>query len=253
MTWIGWNMPRHYNHAPIVEAIIDLRTAWPQALSQDTIASFAESVKDQFPIVNDITRVSMDFRGNEQGVGEFNSQQDKVGLRLASDRGDRVLQLQPTVFTYSHLPPYSDWVTFRDEARPLWLSYAKMTQGSLVTRLAVRVINKLRLPVSIADLPRYSNLLACLPRGIPSTPEGFFTQMQLNGSAWASNCQVLLNAGALPQPDGKVELLLDFDIFVNAPHASDSPQLWEILDKLSTAKDDLFEGCITEETRELIA
>lgn len=246
-------MPRHYKHAPIVEAIIDLRIVRPEGLSPDAVVSFAESLKDQFPTVKDITMVTMGFHGKGPGEGEFSSQQGKIGLRLENERGDRVLQLQPVAFTYSHLPPYSDWVTFRNETKPLWLSYVAMTQVRSVTRLAVRVINKLRLPVSIANLPRYSKLLACLPEGIPGTPEGFFTQMQISGSPWASDCQVLVNAGAMPQSDGKVELLLDFDIFVNATHGSDSPEIWEILNKLNAAKDDLFEGCITDDTRELIA
>ena len=246
-------MPRHYDHAPIVEAIIDFRLVRPDGFSRDAILPFAESLKDRFPKVGDIAMVQMGFHGREQGGSEFTSQQDKIGLRLENGNGSRVLQLQPVVFTYSHLPPYSDWATFRNEARPLWLSYAEMTQGEQITRLAVRVINKLLLPVSITELPRYSKLLACLPAGIPSSPEGFFTQMQLDGNAWASNSRILVNAGAMPQADGKVELLLDFDIFVNSTYESTSPEIWEILDKLSNAKDDLFEGCITDDTRELIA
>jgi uncharacterized protein (TIGR04255 family) len=127
-----------------------------------------------------------------------------------------------------------------------------MTEGRQVTRIAVRVINKLRLPTAVSGLHRYSKLLVSLPEGIPSSPEGFFTQMQLNGSAWANDCRILVNAGAMPQADGKTELLLDFDIFVHATYDSTSIEIWEILDKLSSAKDELFEGCITDDTRELI-
>jgi uncharacterized protein (TIGR04255 family) len=247
-------MPRHYDHAPIVEAIIDLRVARPGAVSLETLKSISESLKSQFPKVTDISMVSMGFHQLlQKGKGEFSSQQERVGFRLENGLGNRVLQIQRLGFTYSHLPPYSEWVTFREEAKPLWATYLAATKIPHVARVAVRVINKLRLPTSTADLSRYSNLVATLPQGIPGVPETFFTQMQMSGSAWADGARVLVNAGAVPQADGKAELLLDFDIFVEATRDASSPEIWDVLDKLSTAKDDLFEACITNDTRKLIA
>jgi uncharacterized protein (TIGR04255 family) len=246
-------MPQHYNHAPIVEAIIDLRAALPDDTALRALNSFSESLSDQFPTVKEITAVSMGFHKEERSEGQFHSRLEKVGLRLDNARGDRVLQVQRLGFTYSHLAPYSDWITFREEAKILWSRYIEANGISQVTRLAVRVINKVRLPTAIADLSRYSSLLAHLPKDIPSTPETFFIQMQLNGDAWVNGSRVLVNAGAAPQPDAQLELLLDFDLFVEATKAAASPEIWEILDKLSAAKDDLFEACITDDTRKLIA
>jgi uncharacterized protein (TIGR04255 family) len=244
---------RHYNHAPIVEAIIDLRAALPDDAGLRSFTSFSESLRDQFSTVQEINAVVMAFRKEEHSEGQFNSRQEKVGLRLDNARGDRVLQVQRSGFTYSHMAPYSDWVTFREEAKALWARYIQTNGISQVTRLAVRVINKVKLPTSIAELSRYSNLLPHPPKAIPSTPEAFFTQMQLNGGAWVDGSHVLVNAGAAPLADGTLELLLDFDLFVEATKAAAAPEIWEILDRLSTAKDDLFEACITDATRELIA
>jgi uncharacterized protein (TIGR04255 family) len=195
----------------------------------------------------------MAYRKEAHTEGQFESHGEKVGLRLDNARRDRVLQVQRSGFTYSHLAPYSNWDTFRDEAKALWSRYIESNGINEVTRLAVRVINKVPLPISMAELSRYSNLRPDLPKAIQSAPEAFFTQMQLNGDAWVAASRALVNAGAAPQPNGNLELLLDFDLFVEASKAAASPEIWEILDKLSAAKDDLFEACITDETRELIA
>jgi uncharacterized protein (TIGR04255 family) len=164
-----------------------------------------------------------------------------------------VLQVQRAGFTYSHLPPYSNWVSFRDEAKPLWSRYLAASNIAQISRLAVRVINKIQLPTSVTGLSRYSHLLPQVPRGIPGGPQAFFSQIQLGGEAWAEGARVVVNAGAVSQPDDKVELLLDFDIFVEATKESDSPEIWAVLDRLNVAKDDLFEACVTDATRELIA
>jgi uncharacterized protein (TIGR04255 family) len=245
-------MSRHYTNAPIVEAIIDLRIAQPSGVDLQVLKSFSDLMKDQFPTTKEISSVTMGFQHLKQGSeGQFLTQQ--VGLRLENNRGDRVLQVQRIGFTYSHLAPYSNWNSFRDEAKALWSRYLAATGIAAVTRLAVRVINRLHIPAPIAELSRYSNLVARLPDGIPTHPDAFFTQVQLNGSTWADGCSVLVDAGAVPQTEGKVELLFDFDIFVEATKDASSNELWQLLDKLSAAKDDLFEACITDKTRELIA
>jgi uncharacterized protein (TIGR04255 family) len=246
-------MPRHYKRAPIVEAIIDLKAPLPESMSLDVVKSYAASLKDQFADAKPISMVTMGFRPTSDSKGEFHTGQTDVGLRLESLDHARVLQVQRSGFTYSHLPPYSDWATFRAEAAALWLRYIGFTGVDHVSRLAVRVINKIPIGGSMQEASRYMKLGVLTPDGVPSSPERFFTQLQVDGSRWADGCRVLINAGASPQPDGKVEVLLDFDIFVEGAKNSDQEELWNILDRLSAAKDELFEACITDATRELIA
>ena len=154
--------------------------------------------------------------------------------------------------TYSHLAPYSDWETFRQEARGLWATYVKHTKLPAVGRIAVRVINKLTVAGTMAVVPTYSNLQLALPADLKQGTETFFTQFQLDGAAWTDGCRAVVNAGAVPQPGGQLELLWDFDLFVESVKSATSGEIWEILNRLSVGKDALFEACITDSTRELI-
>jgi uncharacterized protein (TIGR04255 family) len=247
-------MTRHYDRAPIVEAIIDLRVALPVDSTVEIFDTLAIGLNDSFPTRKVIQALSMGFHQSADGKGDgtFESSSTKAGLRLETADGKRVLQLQLGGFTYSHLPPYSDWSTFRGEARPLWFKYLAATKASQVIRAAVRVINKIPISGVLADLPRYSNLCLKLPEDLNARPDAFFTQFQMDGARWAEGCRVLVNSGAAPRPDGKLEFLLDFDIFVDDPRDAASEETWALLDKLSEAKDALFEACITDSVRELI-
>lgn len=245
-------MPRHYNHAPIVEAIIDLKGSLLPAVGMDALSTYAAALKARFPVSKPIAMVTMGFEQLAADKSQFHTDQSQVGLRLETADSSRVLQIQRSGFTYSHLAPYSDWITFRDEAKELWSRYLEATRVDRVTRLAVRVINKLAINGPVSMLPKYVNLRIQTPDGIPAFPDRFFAQLHIDGARWAEGCRVLVNAGAVPQVDAKLEVLLDFDIFVETTKPAGSFEIWEILDKLSVAKDDLFEACITDDTRELI-
>src|SRR6266581_3880245 len=103
-------MPRHYPHAPIVEAVIDLQTQ-PGPDVDDRLRSFRTELTSGFPIAAPIHafEVSVGFTGQEGSDPQTQSEgrTEQVGWRLSNDR--RVLQFQRRGFTYSHLAPYTDW------------------------------------------------------------------------------------------------------------------------------------------------
>ena len=243
----------HYNHAPIVEAIIDLRAAPGTEIDIATLSALADSLERDLPSRQYILSLTMGFQKTVVAAdAEFNSAQQRVGIRLDSANKQRVLQLKIDGMTYSHLAPYSDWETFREEAKAFWVAYVEGTKLERVGRIAVRVINKLPVTGTLAVVPTYSNLRLKLPDDLDQAQETFFTQFLLNGARWADGCHAVVNAGAVPQPEGRLELLWDFDIFVDSAKSAASAEIWEILNQLSVGKDELFEACITDSTRELI-
>ena len=59
-------------------------------------------------------------------------------------------------------------------------------------------------------------------------------------------------AGDGDQGDG-VSVRLDFDLFAPTDLAVDSEEVWERLDAFRVRKNEVFEACITDHTRNLIA
>lgn len=245
-------MRRHYTRAPIAEAVIDLRVESPPSAAISAFDPLVESLSDKFPIRGAIRTVHLGVMALPENAPQFQAGHHDVGIRLDSAAKDRVLQLQLAGFTYSHLPQYTSWPTFRDEARELWDRYLNATGAKLVTRTAVRVINRLLLPGPTVDPSMYSNLGIREPDNLGLNPQSFIAQLQTSANERVEGGQVIINFGLTPAPDQKFELLLDFDVFVEGQRASESPDLWSLLDRLSDIKDDIFESCITDETRSLI-
>ena len=244
------NMTRHYNRAPIAEAVIDLRVEWPADAPADVFERVAEQLKARLPKSTPVRAVEMGFHQAAGQEPSFVTGAQVVGQRLDSASGDRVLQIQRAGFSYSHLPPYSDWDTFSAEAGKLWQAYVDAAGIKTVIRAAVRVINKIVLPGSLQDFPKYTNLHPQIPAGMLSAPDAYFLQLQSAGAVEGS--RVILNSGRTRLPDDKWEFLLDFDLFTDCAIDARSKEIWTLLKGLSDAKNDLFEACITNDFRRLI-
>jgi len=241
----------HYDRAPIAEAIIDLRVEWPSNSPEDALDSLADRVKSRFPKNEPINSIMMGFAvPQDQKDVSFSHTTTLVGRRLDSSDGKRVLQVQRAGFTYSHLPQYSDWEHFSAEAQELWRAFVEAAKIEVVTRAAVRVVNKIALPGTPQDLQKYTHLVPQVPAGLPALDGPYFVQMQGNGKIDGS--QVIINSGRVQTPGIGLEFLLDFDLFVEQRFDARSTEIWSLLKRLSDEKNSLFEACITDDFRKLI-
>jgi uncharacterized protein (TIGR04255 family) len=147
----------HYTRAPIAEAIIDIRVANPGEVALSAVTEGAETLKEEFPSRLPIQQLQMGFLAdaNNPGSSSFTNNQELLGWRLVSKDQDRILQLQRIGFSYSHLPPYSDWESFSSEARRYWSTFRKALGAGNVSRIAVRVINKIPVPKAQVDISKY--------------------------------------------------------------------------------------------------
>lgn len=245
-------MSRHYTKAPITEAVINLQIGGASPADLSLLEAVAARMPE-YPKRTRILGIQMGFSGANSDQPEFHSSHEPIGVRLETSTSSRVLQLQKQMFVFSHMPPYSSWNQFRSEAQNLWTMYRDVLKPQFVSRLAVRVINKLNLPGPMEQLERFSNLLPHLPQKIPVHADTFFMQFQLPQPHITERARALINVASSVQSNWGCEFLLDFDLFTEGQFEPDDDALWSLLDKLSEGKNDLFEACITDETRKLIA
>jgi uncharacterized protein (TIGR04255 family) len=77
------------------------------------------------------------------------------GFRFERADARRVMQTKLDGFSYSALAPYDEWEGFRPEAKHLWKLYRDICHPIRVTRVAVRYINRIDIPLKNSD-PRSS-------------------------------------------------------------------------------------------------
>jgi uncharacterized protein (TIGR04255 family) len=245
-------MPRHYDHAPIVEAILDIQVKVATSPDQSAFAQLSKELSSNFSQAMDLSQVRLNVGVPSAGTApSFAHTVVVAGLRLASSQNDRVLQLLPRGMTYSHLQPYSNWDIFRSEAVPLWQRYVEVMRPEAVTRVALRYINRIWIPEQRFELSDYFHLDITLPPTIPQDMSAFFTQIQLPQTDIGPDLMAVINfSTAGRREDDAQGIVLDLDVFA-ARVLTPSLEVFSLLDLLRDRKNALFEACITDKAREL--
>lgn len=246
---------RRYKNAPITEAVIEIRVQPDGPKAPSDLQQLGEELKRQFPKQAPMQLVRLGVTvppGAPAGAPFKEVSSQHVGLRLSSADDRRVLQIRGNGLAYSHLAPYTDWPTFRGEARPLWDRYRKLCPTAKLTRCALRYINRVDIPGVKIEVPDYFRLYPEVPDDLPQHD---VVSMTLNVQIPQQDldCMATINQGLVdpPRPD-VISVLLDIDIFRLGIEKWEDTQVWEFLEKLRVRKNELFEGCITDRTRELI-
>jgi len=244
----------HYKRAPIVEAIIDFKVGFDDRPSISALSKLAKSNAAGFRMPQEVRRQSIGIRGAKGGKPSVALRaQETQGFRLTSKSGERVLTVRADGFSYSHMAPYSNWEKFQEEAKEHWTKYRDSLKPKVIHRYAVRYINRFVLGESPLDTNQYFNIGAEVPRDVPHSIEKFFIQLLIPQNDIGSNVKALINIGpGESEPDGRLSIMLDFDVFATDEIDPMSESIWEKLELLRDRKNLLFEQSITDKIRELI-
>jgi uncharacterized protein (TIGR04255 family) len=240
---------RHYSKAPITEALIALNVKLPEETPVSALELCGNDEGLRYP---DKKKFNLAIGRMELGE-EFSTSATTrhTGFVFANADKKQVFQVRLDGFTFSRLAPYERWETLRDEARRLWGIYRRIAKPVTVERLAVRYINRLDFPLPLLEMKDYLRTVPEIAPDLPQGLAGFF--MQLNIPQPDIDSTLLLNETIIepPGPD-RVSIVLDIDLFRAAQVPSDEEEMWAFFEKLHMRKNEIFEACITDRTRELI-
>lgn len=245
---------RYYPNAPIVEAVIELRVDRPPGDVQAALTEAAERVKERFPQRQALMRMQMGIAAtSDGGIQSLAPKREPQGWKLLSERSDRILQLKPDGVVYSHMPRYSRWETFSQEARSEWAAYVEATLPRRVTRLGLRYVNRLPLPSGAIRLEDFLNVH-------PQCPDDFgplsslILQIQVRQPMIGPKAMASIAVASEPITDPAVNpMVLDIDVFTEIDLSPTDPEIWELFERMRLSKNLLFETAITDNTRKLIA
>ena len=245
----------HYAKAPLTEALIDVRVAVPDELGLTELAKIRVGEEERYPNESRAFKLTSHVEINaEQASSSTAARQVQVGFVYRSADGLQVCQVRLDGFTFSRLAPYDRWETLRDEARRLWSLYRQAVQPQKITRVAVRYINRLDLPVPKEEGLDFKVYLRTGPEVSPVLPQGlsgFFMQMQMPQQDLQAHL-VLTEAMVPPSGPDVASVLLDIDLFREVDVPQDEDGLWALFETFRQRKNTTFEGCITDRLREMI-
>lgn len=256
----NWDVPasvrldRHYEHAPITEAIIEFSCD----LSADVTLQDLTRAVDQEVFIPSGAAVMISGRievGPEGIKGDTSGEQ--IGHVFRRGDGLRLIQSRLNGFAYSSLAPYDRWEAFSSEAWQHWLKYRDIARPTNVSRVGVRFINKIDIPQASIEIKDYLRTAVDVSPYLPQVTEQYFLQVVVPLLSFDASATITSTVAPPTSPD-TTSLILDIDtwrrldVSVEADN-SDSERLRDVLDDLRMAKNFVFEACITDATRGLIS
>lgn len=253
-----WDVPqqvqagRHYDRAPITEAIIEVTCALDPNVTLEDLAHVVDpdafSASPAFAISGRIDITPEGIKGDTSG--------EKIGHVFRRHDGKRMVQSRLNGFAYSFMAPYSNWESFSAEAWQQWEAYRAIAHPTRASRLGVRYINKIDVPQPTIEIKDYLRTAIDVSPYLPQLTSRYFLQVVvplLNFDSVATITSTMVP----PPSEEQTSLILDIDAWqeVDISFAANAGEerLREALNDLHDAKNYVFEACITDATRGLIS
>lgn len=243
-------MGQPYKRAPITEAVIEVRFQTP--LPPQDVARVKDVHAKDFPGLNNISETLF---AQMENAGAPVIQHHHVGFRMNNADSTDIISITTGAFAYSRLAPYNGWDTFSASALEAYRKLRKAIQYVPLQRLGLRYINRIdiRLPAPGAPL-KIEDYLKVEPR-FPSEKLSHLQSfvMQTIHQLEEIGCLVTINVASAEAPFAPgIALILDIDIGRNISVPQRVEDIEALLGAMRVEKNQIFELCITDNTRELI-
>jgi len=240
-----------FPNAPITEALLDIRVQLPREIDLKKLEVFHENIKSRFPDKKQRISFETGFQlSPEKPPVPLPASGGVYGYMFSSPNEKKVVQTRLDGFTFNKLKPYENWERFFSEAQELWALYLKIANPEKVTRIALRYINRIEIPLPIKDFKEY---ILTIPEIAPNLPQGIarlFMQISIPNHETQATA-IVTEAMESTADIQKLPFILDIDVFQETLSSADEPEIWERFKKLRVFKNDIFFKSITEKTKEL--
>ncbi len=239
--------PRHLRNAPITEALFDFRVKARIDFRNEEFLPLQAQLADRFPKMEDRHRMQAIFEV-EGGKGRPPViQKSPHGYFFKSEDEKTVVQFRVDGFTLNRLRPYTSWDELFPLVIDLWRLYCTTARPEVITRLAVRYINRIPLPPGPIRTETYLRAGPTIPQELPQHISSFLTRVTIHDldADIAAHVAQALEVDVSRQQS---IVILDIDAFRQGEVAVGDTAVEETLNRLRKFKNLIFFSSLTEET-----
>jgi uncharacterized protein (TIGR04255 family) len=240
-----------YPHAPIIEALLDIRAQLPNEVELTQLENYHNQIKDRFPEKKQ--RVSIEVKAGVQIASitetSLSTSGGPDGFFFRSPNERKIVQARLDGFTFNKLKPYENWELFSSEAKNLWNIFCQVANPIKITRVALRYINKIFFPLPMKDFKEY---ILTIPEVAPNLPQGL---TQLFARLWIPKPEIealaiITETMEEPNQDQKLPFIFDIDVFKGIDY-SEPDRIWKDFEELRQFKNEVFFNSLTEKAKEM--
>ena len=236
---------------PVQEAILDFRVKLPSAFNVEAFQLLHPQFSPEYPKIKERRTVQHRIHAEEEGLSSYN--RESLGVQgftfLSADEKDLV-QFRKDGFTYNRLAPYTSWEAVFTEASRFWRIYCSTTNPEEVSRVAVRYINRLRLPQPVKEFGEYFTAHPTTPAASQTIITGFVSRVTVYNPASRLKAHII-QALESPSDLGFIPVLLDIDVFDEELTSFGPIEVLSRFQDLRNLKNELFFKSITAKAKEL--
>ncbi|MFN0315886.1 MAG: TIGR04255 family protein [Burkholderiales bacterium] len=236
----------HLPHAPIVEAVIDIRARSLVVLEEAVLRPQLETKLAGYLFLDSIQHFQIHHEARLQAdapVSQIVPEGSWTGLRFQSADKKQIAQFNRDGFVFSRLEPYESWEQLYKESMRLWSLYVELAHPIEIHRIGLRYINRIQLPSDDLRLEDYLEPAPVTPKGLDVPFHGFLHQdtLAVPGHAYAINVTRTIQPAGTPGMQGP-GLILDIDAFTTQGFELDEGLLVQRLLEMRWLKNKVFYG-----------
>src|SRR4051812_17317805 len=236
---------RHLRNAPITEALIDFRVKARSDFEPKEFAALIEPLKSRFPTAQEQRTGQLNIKLSPKGATQEVEFLGPQGYFFSSADGKLIAQFRVDGFTLNRLKPYTSWEEFFPQAMDLWSRYGPIARPLTVTRIALRYLNHIVLPVGSFVTTDVLSASPRIPDELPQYVNGFISQIMT--STPGDPAAVHIVQALEPEPVTRTPIItLDIDAFQETDLAWDDGVITDILLRLRQLKNQVFFSHLTE-------
>lgn len=247
---------RYLRNAPVTEAVIDLRVRQSipsNELDIECLSYLPTQLKEQYSRIQPVrVRATMFGFGLRDGQPKVEQPQhlEIYAYRFESEDGKQIAIFKRDGFGFNRLRPYTKWSEVSAEARKLWEVYLERVKPEYVTRVAVRYINHLEIPLPVSDFKDYLTAPPHIPKTAPQSVSSFLTRVVVHDQQRQLYANITQAMERSTKPD-YIVIIVDIDAYKIGEFEPKTDEIWAILNQLRDLKNTIFFGSIKERTARL--
>jgi uncharacterized protein (TIGR04255 family) len=245
----------HLPNAPISEAIIDIRIKPIPDFNISEFKRVAPKIFNHFPESQKREKKQITFQWPPSDIKSINIEEpEALGYFFRNKERDKIAQFRIDGFSFNKIKAYTSWQEIFPEALSLWNLYIEILKPEVITRLATRYINQIRIPGETVDFDKYFRLVPQIPSELPQLVPNFFSRVTILNEEKKIFTHITQTFEQYSEKEEKgINYLLDIDSFyINTSKANlSNASIEEIFSILRNEKNNVFFSLITEETLRL--
>lgn len=245
----------NFRNPPIKEAVISIQFESKLA-SLDLIEGLINELPTKFsfsePLAINGQSVSVQM-ADDGKKPKVESNIDKIGIRLNDEEQALTVQFRMNEFSISKMAPYTSWCDFKNLAYELWNLYLNKLVKVEYTRLAVRYINEIDLPLEESgsvEIEDYLTNELKTPKGMPEDVCNFFSRVEVPYPDTGVKAVIVQAFKGHNNESRSISVILDFDIYSAYLEGMNNESIWPYLEELRNIKNIAFRGSLTDKTME---